>query len=91
MRNNKYLIFLLLICLNTNAQENKTTFGLQFKPILSAKIFNYSYENSVEDNYNFNLVPNFSYSYGMVIRDKLSNTFTIEYGLNYVDRNLIKQ
>ena len=59
MRNNKYLIFLLLIYLNANAQENKTTFGLQFKPILSSKIFNYSHVNSVEENYNFNLVPNF--------------------------------
>lgn len=87
MQNNKHIIFLLLIYLNANAQENKTTFGLQFKPILSSKIFNYSHVNSVEENYNFNLVPNFSYSYGMVIRDKLSRTFTIEYGLNYVDRN----
>lgn len=89
MRNNfLFLVLLLLISFfDLNGQNNRATFGFQYKPIIPAKYFNSSNINKNSGDYYFNLSPKYSNSFGMVLRHKINNTFLIESGLNYTQRN----
>lgn len=85
---NKLLILILLISFfELNGQNNKTTFGLQYKPIIPAKYFNSSHTNKSSSIYNFKLSPKYSYTLGMILRHEINKTFSIESGLNYTQRN----
>ena len=83
-----FLIFILLIIVsNLKGQAAQTTFGLQYKPIIPFEYFNSSYIKKIEGNYNFNLTPKYSHSFGMILRHKINKIFSTEYGLNYTQRN----
>ena len=85
---NKLLICILLISfLDLKAQNNNTTFGLQYKPIIPAKYFNSSRVDKSFGEYNFNLIPKYSNAFGMILRHQINKTFSLEYGLNYIQRN----
>ena len=85
---NKLLILVLIISFfDSKGQNNRTTFGLQYKPIIPAKYFNSSHINDNSGNYNFNLGPKYSNSFGMILRHEINKTFSIESGLNYIERN----
>ena len=81
-----FLLFFLL-SLGVKSQVNRTTFGLQYKPIVPAAYFNSTEVIKTSGFYNFNLTPKYSNSFGMVVRQKISATFSIESGLNYIQRN----
>ena len=84
----KFLIIILVISFSyIQAQNNRTTFGLQYKPIIAVKYFNSSHINQSSSDYNFNLSPKYSSSFGMIIRHVINKTFSIESGLNYTQRN----
>lgn len=82
----------LLICFlffNTPSfsQENVITAGFQFKPIFSSKLFNMETQRDESNNVNFAIKPTGGYCMGMIIRKGISNTVSIESGINYVKRN----
>ena len=81
---NKLLIFILTtIFFDLKGQQNtKTTFGLQYKPIIPSEYFNSSHLNESSGDYIFNLNPKYSNSFGMVLRHKINKTFSVESGLN---------
>jgi hypothetical protein len=81
------ILILISNLFNLTGQNNKTRFGLQYKPIIPTEYFNSSHVNISSDNYNFNLTPKYSNSFGMVLRHKINKTFSIETGLNYTQRN----
>ncbi|HIG33111.1 MAG TPA: hypothetical protein EYQ09_06740 [Flavobacteriales bacterium] len=83
------LIFALffLLALEVRSQVIKTTFGLQYKPIIPAAYFNSTEVIKTSGSYDFNLSPKYSHSFGMVVRQKINATFSIESGLNYTQRN----
>jgi len=85
---NKFL-FLILFCvvISAKSQNRKTTFGLQYKPIIPASYFNSTDISSRSASYEFNLTPKYSNSFGMVIRHRINKTFSVESGLNYIQRN----
>ena len=87
MKNKLFLYILLISSINLTGQNNNTTFGIQYKPIIPAKYFNSSYIDANSSNYNLNLMPKYSSSFGMIIRKKLTKTFSVESGLNYTERN----
>ena len=87
MKSSILTLIMLLSILYLQAQNNRTTFGLQYKPIIPVKYFNSDYINTSITNYDFNLSPRYSNSFGMVIRHKINNTFSIESGINYIQRN----
>ena len=63
------------------------TFGLQFKPIIPAAYFNAGDESTAwEGGYSSELLPRFGQSLGMVVRYNFSTTFSLETGLNLVNR-----
>ncbi len=78
---------LCFFILSAKSQNSRTTFGLQYKPIIPTAYFNSSNIFESSGAYNFKINPKYSNSFGMVIRHKINNTFSIESGLNYTQRN----
>ena len=68
-------------------QNSKTTFGLQYKPIIPSSYFNAAEIITSSESYIFNLKPKYSNSFGMVIRNQMNKTFSLESGLNFIQRN----
>ena len=83
------IIFILFFCFafNAKSQDSKTTFGIQYKPIIPSAYFNAANLSISSASYNFNLKPKYSNSFGMVIRRQINKTFSLESGLNYTQRN----
>ena len=83
------IIFILFFyfAFNANSQNSKTTFGIQYKPIIPAEYFNAADLSKSSASYNFSLNPKYSNSFGMVIRRQINKTFSVESGLNYTQRN----
>ena len=83
------LIFFLffLLALGVKSQGTRTTFGMQYKPIVPAAYFNSTEIIRSSGSYDFSLKPRYSNSFGMVVRYKINPTFSIESGLNYTQRN----
>ena len=85
----KLLISFCVLPFIVQAQNDleEFTFGLQFKPIIPAAYFNAGDEStSWEDGYSSELSPRFGQSLGMVVRYNFSSTFSLETGLNLVNR-----
>ena len=87
MKSKVILLLFIFLFLNVKSQVNKTTFGLQYKPIIPNGYFKSNNLIRNLDNYEFNLNTRYSYSYGMVIRYEINKTFSTESGLNYIQRN----
>ena len=87
MKSKLILAFFFLVALSVKSQVTKSTFGVQYKPIIPAAFFNSSEIIKSSGSYDFNLNPKYSNSFGMVIRHKINATFSIESGLNYTERN----
>lgn len=84
----KKLLFFCSIPFLINAQSNLSnfSFGIQYKPIIPVAYFNAGDEGlSWEDN-NITLSPRLGQSLGMIIRYQFTNTFSLETGLNMVNR-----
>ena len=83
------ILFILFFyfAFNAKSQNSKTTFGLQYKPIIPAAYFNAADLSKSSASYIFNLKPKYSNSFGMVIRHQINKTFSVESGLNYTQRN----
>lgn len=81
------IFYVLPFILQAQNTIDEFTFGLQFKPIIPAAYFNAGDESAVwQDEYSSELLPRFGQSLGMVIRYNFSNTFSLESGLNLVNR-----
>ena len=87
MKNKFLFIILFCVVISAKSQNSKTTFGLQYKPIIPASYFNSTGVIKSSGSYDFNLTPKYSNSFGMVVRHKINTTFSIESGLNYTQRN----
>ncbi|MEQ8623810.1 MAG: outer membrane beta-barrel protein [Vicingaceae bacterium] len=88
----KVVVFLiipltLLLRLQVIAQDKLTTFGLQFKPILSSELINTGAQTDQVDNIDFEIKPRSGYSFGMVVRKGLTKQLSIESGINFSRRN----
>lgn len=84
---NKLIIIFCFLVFKAESQNNRATFGLQYKPIIPS-----SYFNAVEQVSGANILSlntKYSNSFGMVIRYKINKTFSIEGGINYIQRNFI--
>ena len=83
------IIFILFFyfAFSAKSQDSKTTFGLQYKPIIPTAYFNAADLSKSWDSYIFNLEPKYSNSFGMVMRHQINKTFSLESGLNYTQKN----
>ena len=72
MKSKLILALFFLLALGVKSQVTKTTFGIQYKPIIPAAYFNSAEVIKTSGSYNFNLKPQYSNSFGMVIRIAIS-------------------
>jgi len=87
MKGKILFILFFYFAFNAKSQDSKTTFGLQYKPIIPAAYFNSADLNKSSNSYIFSLEPKYSNSFGMVMRHQINKTFSVESGLNYTQRN----
>lgn len=79
-------MFVLPFIMKGQNDIEKFSFGLQFKPIISAAYFDAGDQEVQWDDYSFKLSPRFGQSLGMIVRYNFSTTFSAETGLNLVNR-----
>jgi hypothetical protein len=79
----------ILFCIfsNANAQQGVTTFGIQFKPMVPSKFFETSAETYSTDELTMTLTPRFGINFGCIIRKGFTPTWSLETGINLVQRN----
>lgn len=83
-----FFVLLVVFCLmSSKAQQSITTFGLQFKPILSSEITNTESQFKQSGDIGFEILPRGGYSFGMVVRKGFNNQFSLETGINFTRRN----
>lgn len=81
------VVAIVCMALPTQAQKGVTTVGLQYKPIIPVQYFD-SYDNEVlNENFSFRMRQRFGYAAGMIIRHNVTDKFSIESGINFVQRN----
>ena len=85
----KFIVISLLVVPFLLMGQSKTqnfVFGLQFKPIIATDYFDDGKESVQWDKFNFKLSQRFGQSLGMILKYHFSSTFSIETGLNLVNR-----
>ncbi|MFZ6050986.1 hypothetical protein [Halocola ammonii] len=92
MQNFTRAIFATLLLLTSGlaaAQENITTVGIQFRPIVPSEFFGAGEETvqAETENVEATFIPRMAYTFGMVIRVGLTDMISLETGINYVRRN----
>lgn len=87
MKHSTLFFIAFLSLLGLKAQQEVTTFGLQFKPILSSDLINTGAQTQKMGQIGFTIEPRSGYAFGMVVRKGLNNQFSIETGINYTERN----
>jgi len=82
------LFFIFSYCANFHGQQGVTTIGLQVKPIIPINYFGAGpIDLIVTDTANINVSSKLGYSFGMVIRQGITKSISIETGINYTRRN----
>lgn len=82
------VVFVLcFIGLNSWAQENVTTLGIQFKPMVTSQFFGTGPETGTNGEITVDFEPRFGINFGMVIRKGLTKNWSLETGINLVQRN----
>lgn len=82
-----FLSFLLIAYSFSFSQKRVTTFGLQFKPIVSSEVINTGSQNNQEGGIGFSIEPDRGYSFGMVVRKGFTQQLSLETGINVTRRN----
>lgn len=79
-------IFICFWGIQVLAQKKVTTFGLQFKPIISSEIVNTGPLFNQEGEIGFEIAQNGGFNFGMVIRKGFTDQISLETGINYTRR-----
>ena len=87
LKNHIIAIVFIFIGLSSINAQSKTTFGLQYKPILPIKALNVTDLELSENGLAVTLSPNLGLNFGAVIRWELLDKLSLETGLNYNKRN----
>lgn len=81
------IIILVLTSLISFSQKKGTTFGFQVKPIIPVNYFNAGPQVLSDSLVEINLNPKLGFSFGAIIRQRLSKSISIESGISSVRRN----
>lgn len=80
------LIFLLSQSVFLFAQKNIVTVGIQYKPIFSLDLLNTGDKSITANDVTFTLGLNRGFCAGIVVRRGITDTYSLESGINYVKR-----
>lgn len=79
-------LFLIVFAATTVAQENVTTFGIFYKPVVPMKALDNDEITGEVNQTAFTITPKVSHSFGMVIRRGFTKSLSLETGINYITR-----
>jgi len=84
----KFLPFILFLSqpVLLFAQENIITVGIQYKPVFTVDFLNTKATTVLQNGVNFSMGLHSGFAAGMVIRRGITDTYSIEGGINYVKR-----
>ncbi len=82
-----FFLFLVLIVQNALAQENVTTLGIQFKPMVPSKFFGTGAQSASSESLTVINDPEFGMNLGMVVRRGLTKNWSLETGITFIQRN----
>jgi hypothetical protein len=84
-----YLLIIASLCSvhGMRAQQGVTTFGVQFKPMIPSAFFETGPVSFNTEELNMTLSPLFGVNFGCVVRKGLTPLWSIETGINLVQRN----
>ena len=84
----KILFFILLVSqpILILAQQNIITVGLQYKPVFTIDFLNTGDEAVSQNGVNFSVGLHSGFAAGIVIRRGITDTYSVEGGINYVKR-----
>ena len=91
MKNLSLILFFFTVIFSLKAQEALTTFGITYKPMLSGGFINESDNIESESGVQYLVPKQFGYNLGMVIRKGFNETFSLETGITYTQRNFSLQ
>ncbi|HPH81474.1 MAG TPA: hypothetical protein PL185_02820 [Flavobacteriales bacterium] len=83
-----FLVFICMTSLSLQAQDKIKTVGFQIKPLFFSSFFGTGPQSLSDSSYSYTLKPSSGYAAGMVIRQGYTPTLSIEFGINYVVRNV---
>ncbi len=85
----RVVFFLLMVWLlqKAQAQENVTTLGIQFKPMVPSKFFGTGAQSASSENLTVINDPEFGMNLGMVVRRGLTKNWSLETGITFIQRN----
>jgi hypothetical protein len=69
------------------SQTKGTTFGFQVKPIIPVNYFNAGPQSFSDSLVEIDLIPKLGFSFGAIVRQRLSKSIAIESGISSVRRN----
>lgn len=81
------LIFALLMSFTGIGQKGITTLGMQYKPIIPNRIIGTYEQDFSVDNFQSSIQQKLGHSFGMVIRQGITNVVSFETGLVFTQRN----
>lgn len=68
------------------AQQNIITVGIQYKPVFTVDLLSQKDETALQSGVNFSVGLSSGFAAGMVIRRGITDTYSIEGGINYIKR-----
>lgn len=80
-------MFLVLAVQHCWAQENVTTLGIQFKPMVPSKFFDTGAQSATSEELTVINDPKFGMNLGMVVRRGLTKNWSLETGITFIQRN----
>lgn len=81
------LIFYFLVVASAKGQENVVTFGIQYRPIVPSQFLNSSSFSRNSATVATITSPKYSQAFGMLVRKGLTRIWSLETGINFVQRN----
>jgi hypothetical protein len=82
-----FCILFIAFANKLSAQKvDRTTLGVSFRPIIPSALFDNTGLESVTDKATYTLNPQLGFSAGVVLRQGLYKQFSLESGINYVER-----
>lgn len=82
------LLLLGLSCLQAQAPEKQTFFGLQYRPIIGrSELLNTGPIRTSNEEFSATLTPTLGHDFGMVIRWGIGGNWAIETGIDQIRRN----
>jgi hypothetical protein len=82
-----FALFFYLLSLATYCQENTTTFGIQFRPLIPMGLLKTDKLTQDLPPVTFTIQAMESFNFGMVIRKGFTKTLSLETGINIIKRN----